>query len=50
MEPAGYPWLTPVILTTQEAETRRIEVQSQAGRIVLKTLSRNTQNRTGDMA
>jgi hypothetical protein len=28
---AGYWWLTPVILTTQEAEIRRIEVQSQPG-------------------
>jgi hypothetical protein len=26
-------WLTPVILTTQEAEIRRITVQSQPGRI-----------------
>jgi hypothetical protein len=27
-------WLTPVILVTQEAEIRRIEVQSQPGEIV----------------
>jgi hypothetical protein len=32
----------PVILATQEAEIRRIEVQSQPGQIVLKTLSRKT--------
>jgi hypothetical protein len=30
----------PVILATQEAEIRRIEVQSQPGQIVLETLSR----------
>jgi hypothetical protein len=33
-------WLTPVILATQQAEIRRITVQSQHGQIVLKTLSR----------
>jgi hypothetical protein len=32
-------WLTPVVLATQEAEIRRIVVQSQPGQIVLKNLS-----------
>jgi hypothetical protein len=29
-------WLMPAILATQEAEIRRIEVQSQSGQIVLR--------------
>jgi hypothetical protein len=36
---AGRCWLTTIILATQEAEIRRISVQSQPGQIVLKTLS-----------
>jgi hypothetical protein len=31
---------TPIILATQEAEIRRIAVQSQPGQIVCETLSR----------
>jgi hypothetical protein len=37
---AEHPWLTPVIVATQEAEIRRIMVWSQPGQIVPKTLSR----------
>jgi hypothetical protein len=35
----GRWWLTPVILVIQEAEIRRITVQSQPRQIVHKTLS-----------
>jgi hypothetical protein len=35
----GSQWLTPVILATQEAEIRRIVVQSQLRQIVRETLS-----------
>jgi hypothetical protein len=30
---AGHQWLTPVILTTQEAKTRRITIESYLGQI-----------------
>jgi hypothetical protein len=33
------PWLKSVVLATQEAEIRRISVQSQPRQIVYKTLS-----------
>jgi hypothetical protein len=36
---AEHWWLTPVILAPQEAEIRRIMVQSQPGQIVHETLS-----------
>jgi hypothetical protein len=36
---AGHRWLTPVILVTQEAEIRRIEVRRQPRKIVQETLS-----------
>jgi hypothetical protein len=41
-------WLTPVILTTPEAEIRRISVRSQPGQIVLETLSRKTPSQKKD--
>jgi hypothetical protein len=36
---ARHRWLTSVIPATQEAEIRRLTVQSQPGQIVFKTLS-----------
>jgi hypothetical protein len=36
---AGCWWLTPVLLDTQEAEIRKIEVLSWPRQIVLKTIS-----------
>jgi hypothetical protein len=45
--PARHQWLTPIILTTQEAEIRRIMVQSQPRQTVHETLSWNTQHKTG---
>jgi hypothetical protein len=49
---ARHQWLTPIILATQEAEVRRISVQSQLRQIVHKTLSQKThhKNRAGGMA
>jgi hypothetical protein len=46
------PRLTPVILATQEAETRRIIVQSQTRQTVHVTLSQKTlhKNRAGGVA
>jgi hypothetical protein len=36
-------WLTPVILVTQEAEIRRITVQSQPGKQFVRLYLENTQ-------
>jgi hypothetical protein len=36
---AGHVWLTPIILATQEAEIRKIIIQSQPGQIICETLS-----------
>jgi hypothetical protein len=38
-KPARHQWLTPIILAAQEAEIRRMEVQSQPGQIVQEPLS-----------
>jgi hypothetical protein len=43
----GYQWLTPIILTTQDTEIRRIMVGSQPGQIVLKTLFEKTLKKKG---
>jgi hypothetical protein len=37
----------PVILATQEAQTRKITVQSQLGQTVHETLSQKTQHKKG---
>jgi hypothetical protein len=42
---AGHLWLRPIILAIQEAEIRRIEVQSQPGQIVWETLVQKTLSR-----
>jgi hypothetical protein len=36
---AGHQWFIPIILATQEAEIRRIAIQSQPRQVVHKTLS-----------
>jgi hypothetical protein len=48
----GHCWLKPIILATQEAEIRRIMVQSQPGQIVPETLSQKqpSQKRAGGVA
>jgi hypothetical protein len=49
---AGCQWLTTVIPAAQEAEIRRIVVQTQPGQIVRKTLSEKnlSQKRAGGVA
>jgi hypothetical protein len=44
---AGHQWLKPIILATQEAEIRRITVQSQPGKIVCETLSQKIHHKKG---
>jgi hypothetical protein len=46
---ARHLWLTPVILATQEAEIRRIKIQSRPGQTVRETLSQKnpSQKRVG---
>jgi hypothetical protein len=43
----GGRWLTPVILATQEAEIRRIIVQSHPRQIVHEILFQKTHNKKG---
>jgi hypothetical protein len=43
----GCPWLSPVILATQEAEIRRIVVQDQFRQIVRGTLSHKNPTQKG---
>jgi hypothetical protein len=43
-------WLTPVILATQEAEIKRIKIQSQPQQIVLKTVSKKNHHKKGLVA
>jgi hypothetical protein len=45
---ASRQWLMPIILGTQEAEIRKIVVQSQPRQVVLETLSRKKQHNKKD--
>jgi hypothetical protein len=44
---AGHRWLTAVILATQEAEIRRMEVGSQLGQTVRETISKTLITKKG---
>jgi hypothetical protein len=44
---AGHQWLMPIILATQEAEIRRIAIQSQPQQIVCETLSQKNHHEKG---
>jgi hypothetical protein len=44
VEAARCWWLMPIVLATQKAEIRRIEVQSQSRQIVWETLSWKKKN------
>jgi hypothetical protein len=44
---AGCRWLTPIILAAQEAEIRRLTVQSQLRQIARETLSQKTLHKKG---
>jgi hypothetical protein len=44
---AGYRWLMPIIVVTQELETKRIEVQCQHRQIVCETYLESLNTRKG---
>jgi hypothetical protein len=43
---AGCWWFICIILATQEAEIRRVKVQSQSGQVIHKTLSQKKKTKT----
>jgi hypothetical protein len=44
---AGHWWFMPIILVTQEADIRRIVVQSQPGQILARHYFKNMQQKKG---